>query len=155
MKRVTVTIVLIFISITTLAQTKLGIQALYGIETELGVGAKALFAISDQINASPNINYYFGNSATGVEQSILSFNADAHYIFKNDDITFYPLAGLNLTRNSVTVLGQSVSNSEFGLNLGGGLYYNLSESLTGTLEAKYILGNYDQAVFGAGILFNL
>lgn len=155
MKKVTVTIALILVSITSFAQTKLGIQALYGTEAEFGVGAKALFAVSEKINVSPSINYYFGKSVQGVDQSILGFNADAHYMFKNDNVTFYPLAGLNLTRNSVTVSGQSVSNSEFGFNLGGGLNYSISESLTGTLEAKYVLGNYDQAVFGAGILFNL
>ncbi|OSY88943.1 hypothetical protein WH52_04570 [Tenacibaculum holothuriorum] len=159
MKKLTFTVLFLILSATAFSQTKLGAQLVYGTNTEFGAGAKAIFSITDKINLSPSINYYFGKSAAGVAStSFFEVNADAHYSFESDDkLTFYPLVGLNYTRSkaSVSVLGVSASTSSFGVNLGGGLNYDLSSSITGLIEAKYVLGNLDQAVFTAGVLFNL
>lgn len=156
MKKLLLTILFFAISIAMFSQTKIGIQAAYGTNTEFGVGAKASFKITENIYASPSFNYFFGEGTQGVSSSILGFNADGHYIFPSKDgLLFYPLAGLNFTRASVSVLGISASTTEIGFNVGGGLNYDLSSSLTGVFEAKYVLSAFDQAAFNLGILYNL
>ena len=147
MKKLTLTIFCFVFSVIAFSQTKIGLQAAYGTNSEFGVGAKASFKITDNIFASPSINYFFGENTQGANSSIIGFNADVHYVFSNnDDVLFYLLAGLNFTRASVSVLGISASTSEIGFNVDGGLNYNLSSSLTGVLEAKYVLSAFDQAV---------
>lgn len=156
MRKIKLTILFLAISTAAFCQTKLGAQAVYGANSEFGVGAKVIFKMSDAINISPSINYFFGKSVTGASSSVMGFNVDGHYtVDGGDGLVFYPLAGLNATRYSISVLGRSASNTKFGFNLGGGLNYNFSSSLTGILEGKYVIGTYNQAVFSAGILFNL
>lgn len=156
MRKLTFTIMCLFIAVNAFSQTKLGVQLAYGTNSEFGVGAKSSFGVTDAINISPSINYYFGESVGSASSSILTVNADGHYTFEGGNgLIFYPLAGLNLTRMSVSALGQSISNTLFGVNLGGGLNYGFSDSLTGVFETKYILSDANQAVFSAGILFNL
>ncbi len=156
MKKLTFTLLFIVLSITMYSQTKVGLQAAYGTNSEFGIGAKASFRITDKFFASPSFNYYFGESVQGASSSIIGINADAHYIFPGKNgLSFYPLGGLNFTRSSVSALGFSASTTEIGFNVGGGLNYDLSSSLTGVFEAKYILSAFDQAVFNIGVLYNL
>jgi hypothetical protein len=42
-----------------------------------------------------------------------------------------------------------------GLNVGGGAYIKMTETLDLYGEAKYIISKYDQAMFRVGILLNL
>lgn len=155
MKNLTFTILFMIVSTAMFSQTKVGLQAAYGTNSEIGIGAKASFRISDKFRASPSFNYFFGESVQGASSSVIGINADAHYILSDKDgLSFYPLAGLNLTRSSATVLGISASVTEIGFNVGGGLNYDLSSSLTGVFETKYILSAFDQAVFSIGLLYN-
>lgn len=145
---------------TMFSQISVGAQFVYGTDAEIGAGVKASFKITDAIKVSPSINYYFGESVAGVSSSSVGFNADGHYVFDiGNGLSFYPLAGLNVTLSRVSgnrfFRNNTVSNTEIGVNVGGGVNYNFTEKLTGVFETKYVVGNYDQAVFSAGVLFNL
>ncbi|AUC15526.1 hypothetical protein BTO06_10405 [Tenacibaculum sp. SZ-18] len=156
MKKITFTFLFLVATTIMYSQTKIGIQAIYGTDTDFGIGAKATIEISEKFLASPSINYFFGESVQGASTSVLGINADAHYIIsKNNGLSLYPLAGINLTRSSATVLGNSISTTEIGFNLGGGLNYELSSSLTGIFETKYVLSTFDQATFSVGVLYHL
>lgn len=157
MKKITVFIFVLAFSITSFSQTKLGAQLVYGTTTEFGLGAKANFDISGTaISVAPSFNYFFGESAGAASTSVFTINADAHYnVASGEGLTLYPLAGLNLTNQSVTVLNNSASATKIGFNVGGGLQYGISSALTGFFEAKYVIGTFDQAVFSAGVLFDL
>jgi opacity protein-like surface antigen len=156
MKKLTFTFLFIVATTVMYSQTKIGLQAAYGTNTDFGIGAKASFGISDKFLASPSINYFFGESAQGASTSVLGINADAHYIASDKNgLSLYPLAGINFTRSSATVFGMSASSTEIGFNVGGGLNYELSSSLTGVFEAKYVLSAFDQAIFSVGVLYNL
>jgi opacity protein-like surface antigen len=47
------------------------------------------------------------------------------------------------------------SDNGFGLNLGAGTYFKLTEQFDLHGEIKYIVGKYSQLMFHAGILINL
>ncbi|SNR15071.1 outer membrane beta-barrel protein [Tenacibaculum jejuense] len=156
MKKLTFTFLFMMISIAMFSQTKVGIQAAYGTSAEFGIGAKATFRITDKFHASPSFNYFFGESTQGASSSLIGINADAHYVLsQKDGLSLYPLAGLNVTRSSASAFGFSASVTEIGFNVGGGLNYNLSSSLTGVFEAKYVLSAFDQALFSIGVMYNL
>ena len=106
-------------------------------------------------------------------------NADAHYLFNiGNNAKIYPLAGLTYMRVSIDsnsfakelgsaisdITGQDVNKSlpqvgsssdgKFGVNLGGGIQYALTESLLLNAEVKFqIVKNYNQAVLSAGIAY--
>ena len=61
------------------------------------------------------------------------------------------MAGLSILRASVEFLGISVSDSEVGFNVGGGVLHGLSDKLSLFGEAKYsIVSEFDQAIITAG-----
>lgn len=160
MKKTVLIIAFLLVSLCGFTQTKIGAQLSYGTETELGVGAKGSFKITDEIHASPSINYFFGESAKGISSFVLSVNLDGHYLFPIDKaMAFYPLAGLNFTRVSATVsslgVSETVSKNKFGLNLGGGFNYEFTPSIVGVAEIKYVVSEFDQAVFSVGAMFKL
>lgn len=157
MKKITVFIFVFAFGISSFSQTKLGAQLVYGTTTEFGIGAKANFELSGSaITIVPSFNYFFGESAGAASTSTFTINADAHYnVAAGEGVTVYPLAGLNLTNQSVTVLNNSASATKIGFNVGGGLQYGISTALTGFVEAKYVIGTFDQAIFSAGVLFDL
>ena len=47
------------------------------------------------------------------------------------------------------------SDTDIGLNIGGGATYNFTGSLSGFGEIKYVVSNYDQFVFTFGVLYHL
>ena len=155
MKRLCLLTVVLLISLTTVSaqqqgEKSIGINAGYGSEIEsykLGVNFKYNF--SDQFRVAPSFEYY-------LERRGLSFwdaNADANYlVYVGDGINAYPLAGLTLMRGS----SKSFSNTEFGVNLGGGIDFRLVDALDFNIEAKYqILDNWSQFALCLGISYRI
>ncbi len=96
--------------------------------------------------------------------SAMMLDVDGHYVFNSlDKLELYGLAGLNITligMKWVTDMDGQVTKSKetdnaFGLNIGAGTYYKLSEQFDLHGEIKYVLGKYDQLMIHAGILINL
>ncbi len=97
-----------------------------GASGEIGINVNGNYSITDEIRAGAEFVYFLGDFGFTV------FNIEGHYIFKNeDDLVLYGLAGIGIWRWSAFGFSSSTS----GLNLGGGLEYEL-DSVTLFSEAK-------------------
>ncbi len=166
MKKIIFIAVLLLGTIASQAQVKLGGKIAYGSEIEsIGLGAKGVYELNDQWDLSGELVYFFGDDETiggvEVETSLFTVNADAHYNFdiSSDQFGVYALAGLNISfvEASTNFLGveTEVSDSEVGLNIGGGATYELQDNISLFSELKFIAGDFDQVVFSVGVLFDL
>ena len=107
---------------------------------EFGVHARKDIYLGGDINEfTLQGSLIFANKTAG------SFDADYHFLIKQGNSRFYPLAGLNFVFSD--------GWSEFGANAGGGVNFMLTETLGAFAEAKYVLFGWDAFVFTAGIKF--
>jgi len=160
MKKATIRIFLIigmigFISTQDIfAQKRVGGGFSWGSEVDdVGININAEIFLKDNIAISPNFIYYFvGSNLTWWE-----LNGDVHYYFQGGDTGVYGIGGLNITHFAFDIpfLGISVSDSEFGLNLGAGYSFGLEGPIIPFGEVKYIISNLDQLVLSAGIRIGL
>ncbi|MEX1136378.1 MAG: outer membrane beta-barrel protein, partial [Balneolales bacterium] len=114
---------------------------------------------NEQIFVGGDFTYYFPDEETAfdVEQRLtwMEFNINGQYHFiEDDELRAYGLGGLNYisVRSSVEADGfeASDSESEIGLNIGGGVEYDLEFGLVYG-ELKFIISDADQLVLGGGI----
>ncbi len=175
MKKITFITALLLGTLFSQAQIKLGGKVTYGSDIEsIGIGAKGLYEIDDEWDVSGELVYFFGEDESRgggveVESNLFTINADAHYNFdiNVDQLGVYALGGLNIafweattSTPSIPSLGvpggeSEVDGSEVGLNLGGGAIYELQENISLFSELKFVVGDFDQVVFSAGVLFDL
>lgn len=154
-----------------------GINLSYGTEHKaLGIGVKGQYGITDAIRAEASFDYFLKKDGL----SMWDINLNVHYLFSlTDKLKVYPLAGLTFTNwkfdNTFGIeidpeyakdLGPeyaqyldevesaSASESKFGVNLGAGLQYDLTDKLSLNVEAKYqLISDFDQMMFGVGIAY--
>ena len=107
------------------------------------------FRLIDRLRLEPSFNFFFKKDFV----SMWDFNANVHYQFPvGGKVDLYPLAGLSVLGIKASVLGYSASDTEIGLNLGGGVDFDLSERLVLNVEAKYkIGGEWSRFILSAGI----
>ena len=174
MKKFLVT-ALIIMSISASAQKDekaAGINLSYGTEHKaLGIGIKGQYGITDAIRAEASFDYFLKKDGL----SMWDVNLNAHYLFSlTDKLKVYPLAGLTFTNwkfdNAFEIeidpeyaqyldeddyySSASGSESKFGVNLGAGLQYDLTDKLSLNVEAKYqLISDFDQMMFGVGIAY--
>ena len=141
--------------------TRIGGFLAYGTEIEnIGIGANAEFPIMENLTISPSFIYYLPKKEYMVKVNWFEVNANANYYFINqDNLSVYALGGLNYSSVKVSFddawLGSySSSDGRFGLNLGGGVNFNLGV-ITPFAELKYVIIDGGQLVAGAGVKFNL
>lgn len=131
---------------------KVGGGIIYGTEVEaIGIQAGGKYAFTPEISGAADFAIYFPDNYDWWE-----LNANAHYhFFDEDNIKVYGLGGLNYATLSVD-FGDfgSASNSELGLNLGGGAEFAVDFADIYT-ELKYVLGNADQLALSAGLRFDI
>lgn len=133
-------------------ETAAGINLLYGSEIEsLGIGAKFQYGILDQLRAEVGFNYFFEHNHT----TWWDVNLNAHYLLGlwNQQLYFYPLAGLNYTMTKVSVAGfGSDEENHVGLNVGAGVEYDFNEHFGAILEYRHtIIRKVDQGIIGIGL----
>lgn len=134
-------------------QTAVGINLVYGTEIEsLGLGARFQYGIIDQLRAEVGFNGFFEHNHT----SWWDVNLNAHYLLGlwNNQLFFYPLAGLNYTMTKVKYPGEgSDEENHIGLNLGAGLEYELNDHFGTNLEFRHTIvrKGLDQAIIGIGL----
>jgi outer membrane protein X len=122
-----------------------GLNLGYGSEIEsVAIGVKFNYGVTDNIRLSPSFNYFVGNDF----QSVWEINADVHYLFNaSDKLAFYPLAGVTFVNWTFDAGFGSISETRFGVNLGAGAGYELTDALSLGLEVKYsIVSDFDQFV---------
>ncbi|MDD2962733.1 MAG: Ail/Lom family outer membrane beta-barrel protein [Bacteroidales bacterium] len=175
---------MMMIAIPAMAQQgemKLGGLVAYGSEVKQpGFGVKFNYGITDQIRLAPAFTYFLPKKE---EISLYTYSAeykynfwlldvDGNYLFLNDGFELYGIAGLNVTGISFssTISGdlpmyksddldldmdESASDTNFGLNIGAGIQYPVSDNMFILGEAKYVLSSADQLVVSAGLMFKL
>ena len=81
------------------------------------------------------------------DNTIWALDVDYHWVITSDSGTsrFYPLAGIDFKFTS--------KNSNFGINLGGGANFMLTENLAAFAELKYVMSDWDGFGIAAGIYF--
>lgn len=166
MKRIILTtfIIVLHFGFSANAQedTRIGAFIAYGTEIEnIGIGANAEFPILENFTISPSFIYYFPKEEFGVKINWFEINGNAHYYFVNqDNLSAYALGGLNYSSVKVSYdnpwMGNfSHSDGRVGLNLGGGINFNVSGAIIPFAELKYVIIDGGQLVAGAGVKFSL
>jgi hypothetical protein len=135
---------------------RFGGQVSWADDADLGLGARVEIPValsSEGILAGTYIigsfDYFFIDCD---ECSYMEFNGNFAAPIGTSSLRPYVGAGLNMARSSVDVLDESISDTEMGLNLLGGIKFGLG-SLSSYAEARMELGGGEQFVLTFGILF--
>ncbi len=132
----------------------------FGVEA----GVTLAWARIKNFELVPSASYYF------VHDKMRSWgvDVDAHYNFyveKSHKLSLYPLAGMSYKiwsrkntpkKDNKDFYRRQVCNKA-GINLGGGVAYQVADSWTIRLEGKYQWFNhtFDQGVLGLGVSYTL
>ncbi len=151
-------------ALTNQAQAQeVGGSLIFGSEIEnLGIRADGAYDINEQFRGAADITFFFPKSiGTNTDWTWWAINVNGHYKFPVEgDVGLYGLAGLNFATirvkseftnpiNNQTSTNTS-SNSEVGLNIGGGVEYPMDfGNLFG--ELKYTVSDLDQLEINAGV----
>ncbi len=111
-----------------------------GAYSNMGVGLKYQYSITDHLRIEPAFTYYFKKDYI----SMWDVMANVHWVFRMVDnkLNLYPLVGLGVLGAKASVFGYSASTTNFGINLGGGVEYKVHEHIAIGAELKYaIVGN--------------
>lgn len=150
-------------------EKSMGLSLGYGTEIKsLGIGARFNYNVTDAIQLTPSFNYFLKKDGL----SGWEINADAHYLFPiAEKLNVYPLVGLTLTGWKMSGVDfdesdipdwmkelmddedyssdGSSSTTKFGVNLGGGISYSITDNISIGAELKYsLVSDFDQVVFG-------
>jgi len=160
---VTVLISSLFTIKSNAQEIKLGGGLIIGTDLPpLGLQFKGTYGmdvILENLSGSVEFAIFFPSTQNSYDHSRWSIDVDGNYmLWSAAGFDFYGIAGLNITHYSkesnVTWLSDT-KGTKPGLNVGGGVNYKFSSSLSAFSEVKYILSNYDQAAFNFGVLFEL
>lgn len=134
------------------------------LDNDLGIRADGYYAFTPEIRGGGDFTFYFPKSEGNTDVTVWELNLNAHYLFLDEDgLIVYALGGLNITgfsfEYSDTFMGSTTtvsdSDSEFGLNLGGGVEYALDfADLFAEAKLGGLGGNANQFVLGAGLRFS-
>jgi hypothetical protein len=138
-------------------ETKIGVGLIYGSEIEsLGIRADGYHRVNEDFRVGGALGYFFPTDVTGGEITWFEIDLNGNYIFyEEEEWTIYGLAGLNILIATIDPdVGDSDTNSEIGLNIGGGLEYLVNfGAVFGELKFAGLGGDADQLVLGGGIRF--
>ena len=143
------------------AQVRFGANVAWANDFDLGVGGRIGFGFGEVSNRHPiegvvSFDYFFpGDEGTSLDPTYWEINANGIYKFAITNSTLVPYvgAGLNYARASADVPGAgTVSDSEVGLNVLGGLRFGSGQALRPFVEVRAELGGGEQVVFAFGLL---
>lgn len=144
---------------------------IYGSEIEtLGIGLNGQYFITDNLAGQVGLNFFFPNkeSVSVFEQksSLWTINLNGNYYFdiSNEKIKPYALGGINIANYKFNTdfptdpdfeFESDFSKTYFGLNIGGGADFYVTEKFTPFAQLKYVISDLDQLVLMAGVRFNI
>lgn len=182
MKKLFITLCAALCSVCSFAQkgqTAVGVNVLYGTEiSNPGFGVKGQYNITDALRGEASFDYFLKKDGV----TFWDINVNLHYLFDiANNVKVYPLAGVTYAHASVgdsdladaaieaaKAAGMPYNEAEiraeygdaggsegkFGVNLGGGIQYDINNQWMVNFEAKYqIISNFDQAVFSVGAAY--
>ena len=153
-----------------------GVNVSYGTEiSNVGIGVEGQYSITNKIRAELGFDYFLKKDYT----KMWDLNLNFQYLFPlGDKFDIYPFVGVTYTNWSLDwdfdyddelaeyyeALGLSYddddddsgssSEGKFGVNIGCGIQYDLSEKLVLSAELKYqIISDFDQFVVGVGLAY--
>lgn len=123
----------------------------------INLNAHYLFPLSDKLKVYPlvGLTYAHASASTG---SIGEFNWGGKtgwegYVAMCNDLGQTP-SKEEYEEDYGALDGSSSSDSKFGVNLGAGLQYDLSDKWAVNVEAKYqLISDFNQAVFSVGLAY--
>ncbi|MBT32725.1 MAG: hypothetical protein CMO01_23950 [Thalassobius sp.] len=145
-----------------------------GVASNIGftIGAKGRYMFLENLGVQAGLNYFLPTNdehANNIssQKSGWEFELNGVYNFNTTlPVNFYALAGINFMRNKAsfsftdpdadttsTSFPDPLSSTSFGINLGAGVDYPISEKIIPFAELKYFLG--DQSVIGLGLRIKL
>lgn len=127
----------------------------YGTDIEaIGIQAGAVYGFDEDFRGAADIIIFFPEDQNNTDHSFWTVNANVHYLLITEDASaVYGLGGINYATQNFSN-GTSVTNSEVGLNLGGGAEFGVDFGVI-YLEAKYVISDFDQLVLSGGVRFYL
>ena len=176
MKRIFLALIVMLASISSFAQVKgdkaVGVNLSYGTEiSSIGIGVKGQYNITDVIRGEASFGYFLEKDG----MKMWDINVNAHYLFPvAEKIKVYPLVGFTYSnwRGGWSIddeetrewmkelgaeddeLGETSNMGRFGVNLGGGASYDLTDKLSLNFELKYqLISDFNQAVFSIGAAY--
>lgn len=124
----------------------------------IGIQANGYYSLPGEqpIRVGGDVTIFF----PGDNVDFFTVNLNGHYLFYDEDgLSAYGIAGLNIATLSVDLgigeffgVDDTVSDTEVGLNIGGGVEYDVEFGfLFG--EIKFVVSNADQLVLTGGLRF--
>ena len=108
--------------------------------------------IFEKSRISVDVGFMFPQTVNLRTYNRAFLNLDANYDFYSiEGFTFYALAGLNFTYYNSTISKGFLP----GLTGGAGVFYKLTDSMTGYSEIKNTFFGYGEAALTFGLLFKL
>ena len=118
------------------------------VHKQLGLSVKYQYNVTDVIRLEASGSYY---PEKDIWAKTFDANFNGHYLFPvAEKITVYPLAGINYSRWK-----SDEWEGEIGLNLGGGVQYQLTNKFRVGAEVKYLTLGLNSAILEAGITYTL
>lgn len=128
-------------------------------------GGGVQFAISSRMLVAGEVGYLTGGSdfegfGVDVDFHAISIDANARYLFPlsgNEKLTPYVLGGLGVLRSSASVTAGGVSagasDSTIGINLGGGVRWQVGEKWGVQPELKVLVADGSSVRFSAAVYY--
>jgi outer membrane protein X len=126
--------------------------------TNFGIGAKFQYNVTDPLRLEGAFSYFLKKDYV----TMWDLSVNAHWLFRvSDKMTAYPLAGLGILNSGASFdagygYGSvSSSTSNFGLNLGGGMDFKLTDKLCFNAELKYKIADvWNRLLLSAGVAYS-
>lgn len=128
---------------------------------------EGVYKITVPVHVAGSFSFFYPHieQHTTGKSSVYSmmFDINGHYVFNSlDKFEFYGIGGLDFLMtwrnpgiNPTGAESFTENDNSFGLNLGAGTVFNMSEKVSLFAEAKYTLGKYSQFMVNAGVFINI
>jgi hypothetical protein len=131
------------------AQVRLGAEAMFGTETDFGLGGRIVAGLGTSLplEFQGGFNLFFPEGP----RDYWEVNGNVWYTFETP-ASGAPYAGGGLNIGRMSGGSESASDTKLGINLGGGYRFNFTNTAP-FVEARFTVGGHDQFVIAAGVLF--
>lgn len=125
-----------------------------GNYNNVGLGAKFQYSFTDHLRVEPAFTYYFEKD----DVSMWDLMANMHYIFRfvDNQLNVYPLAGIGVCSATIDLNPTgSETQTNFAVNIGGGVEYKVSRSVAIGAELKYqFVKDYGHLAMQVGVTYS-